>query len=173
MAEESDEALEISSYEESGTDRDDTKESMDQSTSESLQSGSLTVISMLDYLRSPTLADLYRKRHLRQNHPPKGVKTGKGKEKGDPKRISARERVKSYPNEEFIVRSSKLFCCKEVLALKKSSIEYHIKSQKHISGKKKLALVSKEESRIQKALHVCDSRTRLVGDGLPESIRVY
>ena len=81
--------------------------------------------------------------------------------------------MKSYPNEEFIVRNSKLFCraCKEVLALKKSSIEYHIKSQKHISGEKKLALVSKEESRIQKALY--DSRTRLVGDGLPDSTRVY
>ena len=100
------------------------------------------VISLLDCLRSPTPADLSRKRHLRQNPPPKGVKTGKGKEKGDPKRISACEQVKSYPNEEFIVRSSKLFCraCKEVLALKKSSIEYHIKSQKHISGKKKLML---------------------------------
>ena len=32
-----------------------------------------------------------------------------------------------------------------------------MKSQKHISGKKKLALASKEESRIQKALHVYDS----------------
>ena len=120
MAEESDEALEISSNEESGTDRDDTKESMGQSTSESLQSGSPTVISLLDYLRSPTPADLSRKRHLRQNPPPKGVKTGKGNEKGDPKRISACERVKSYPNEQFIV-CSKLFCraCKEVLTLKK------------------------------------------------------
>ena len=118
MAEESDEPLEISSNEESGTDRDDTKESMDQATSESLQSGSPTVISLLDRLRSPTPADLSRKRHLRPNPPPKGVKTGKGKEKGDPKRISACERVKSYSNEEFIVRSSKLFCraCKEVLA---------------------------------------------------------
>ena len=83
--------------------------------------------------------------------------------------------MKLYPNEELIVRSSKLFCraCKEVLALKKSSIEYHIKSQKHISGEKKLALASKEESRIQKVLHVYDSRTRLVGDGLPDSTRVY
>ena len=160
MAEESDGALEVSSNEESCTDRDDVKESIDQSISESLQSGSPTVISLLDCLRSPTPADLSRKRHERQNPPPKGVKTGKGKEKGDPKRISACERVKSYPNEEFIVRSSKLFCraCKEVLTLKNSSIEYHIKSQKHISGKKKLALVSKEESRIQKALHVYDSR---------------
>ena len=83
--------------------------------------------------------------------------------------------MKSYPNEEFIVKSSKLFChaCKEVLALKKSSSEYHIKFQKHISGKKKLALASKEESRFQKALHVYDSRTRIVGYGLPDSIRVY
>ena len=132
---------------------------MDQSISESLQCGSPTVISLLNSQRSPTPADLSRKRHLRQNPPPKGVKTSKGKENEDPKRISACERVKSYPNEKFIVRSSKLFChaCKEVLALKKSSIEYHIKSQKHISGKKKLALVSKEDSRIQKALHVYDS----------------
>ena len=75
--------------------------------------------------------------------------------------VSACEQVKSYLNEEFIVRSNKLFChaCKEVLALKISSREYHIKSQKHISGKKKLALASKEESRIQKALLVYDSRT--------------
>ena len=54
---------------------------MDQSTSESLQSGSATVISLLDRLRSPTPADLSRKRHVKRNPPPKGVKTGKGKEK--------------------------------------------------------------------------------------------
>ena len=64
MAEESDEALEMSSNEKSCTDRDDTKESMDQSTSESLQSGSPTVIFLLDHLRSPTPADLSRKRHI-------------------------------------------------------------------------------------------------------------
>ena len=161
MAEEGDEALEISSNEESGTDRDDTKESMDQSTSESPQSGSPTVISMLNRLRSPTPADLSRKRYLRQNPPPKGVKTDKGKEKGDPTRISVCEQVKLYPNEEFIVRSSKLFChaCKEVLALKKVLLSVISNPKTHISGKKKLALASKEESRIQKALHVYDSRT--------------
>ena len=70
MAEECDEALEISSNEECGTDIDDTNESMDQSTSESLQSGSFTVISLLDRPRSPTPADLSRKRHLRQIPPP-------------------------------------------------------------------------------------------------------
>ena len=40
----------------------------------------------LDRLRP---ADLSRKRYLRQNPPPKGVNMGKGKEKGDPKCISA------------------------------------------------------------------------------------
>ena len=116
-------------------------------------------------------------RQLKQNPPPKGVKRGKGKEKGekgDPKNISANKHGKTYPDEGFIVRNSKLFCraCKEVLALKKSSIEYHIKSQKHISGKKKLALKYKEESNILESLHVYDSRVHPVGDGLPDSTRV-
>ena len=67
--------------------------------------------------------------------------------------------MKSYPNEEFIVRSSKLFyrACKKVLALKKCSIEYHIKSQKHISGKKKLALAGKEEYNSESPTCVCQS----------------
>ena len=92
-----------------------------------------------------------------------------------PKNISANERVKTYPDEGFIVRNSKLFCraCKEVLALKKSSIEYHIKYQKQISGKKKLTLKNKEESNILEALHVYDSRVHPVGDGLPDSTWVY
>ena len=75
--------------------------SMEKTTPESLQSDSPSVISLLDRLRSPTSADLARKRQLKQNPPPKGhlgVKRGKGKEKGDPKNISATERVKTYPN---------------------------------------------------------------------------
>lgn len=115
---------------------------------------------------------------MKQSSPPKGVKRGKSKEKGDPKNISVNEHVKTYPDEKFIVRNSKLFCraCKEVLALKKSSFEYYnimIKSQKHIRGKKKLTLKTEEESNILEALHTCDSRVHPVGDGLPDSTRVY
>ena len=117
MAEESDEALEISSNEESGTDRDDTKKKHG-----SINFRVTTIwFTHCHFLAgSPKISNscrLSRKRHLRQNPPPKGVKTGKVKEKGDPKQISACERLKSYPNEEFIVRSSKLFCraCKEAL----------------------------------------------------------
>ena len=126
-------------------------------------------------MRPPTPSDLARKRRLQQNPPHKGVKRGKGKEKGDPKNISASERVKAYPDEQFTVSNSKLFCraCREELAIKKSSIESHIKSQKHINGKKKLALKNKEESDILQALKAYDSQVHPVGDGLPYSTRVY
>ena len=83
---------------------------MGQTTSESLQSDSPSVISLLDRLKSPTPSDLARKRQVKQNPPPKGVKRGKGKEKSDPKNTSASERVKAYLNEEFVVRNRKLFC---------------------------------------------------------------
>ena len=125
---------------------------MDQSTSESLQSGSPTVLSLLDRLRSPTPADLSRKRHLRQNPSPTGVKTDKGKEKEDPKRISACERVKSYRNEELTVRSSKLFCsaCREVLALQKVLLSV-ISNPKNTSvGKRSLHWLVKKSLEFRK-----------------------
>ena len=62
----------------SGSDPDDNfrSTSMEQTTSESLQSDSPSVISQLDRLRSPTPADLARMTQLKQNPPPKGVKRG-------------------------------------------------------------------------------------------------
>ena len=81
---------------------------------------------------------------------------GQGKEKGDPKKITASERVKAYPHEEFSVSNTRLFCrtCREELATKKSSFESHIKSQKHMNGKKKLAVKNKEDADIVQALKV-------------------
>ena len=107
MAEGNSDVVEIPSDQDSGSDPNEST-SMEQTTSESLQSDSPSVISLLDRLRSPTPADLARKRQWKQNPPPNGVKRGKGKEKGDPKNISASERVKTYPNEEFTVKSTQL-----------------------------------------------------------------
>ena len=58
----------------------------------------------------------------------------------NPKTIKPQKRVNEYPKEPFTVASGKLFCqrCREELPLKKSSIEYHIKSGKHDEGKKRL-----------------------------------
>ena len=74
----------------------------------------------------------------------------------------------------YIFYSGVQFCraCREELATKKSSIESHIKSQKHIN-RKKLALKNKEESDILQALKAYDSQVHPVGDGLPYSTRVY
>lgn len=131
--------------------------------------------SLFDRLQSPTPSDLAPKRQLSYNPPPKGVKRGKGKEKGDPKNISASEHVNAYPNEHFSVSYKKLFCCacREDLTTKKSSIESHIKSQKHRNSKKKLAVKNKEEEDIVKALTKYDSEFHPVGEGLPSSTRVY
>lgn len=126
-------------------------------------------------MRSPTPSILARKRQVKRNPPPKGVKRGKGKEKGDPKNISPNERVKAYPGEQLIVNNKKLFCraCREELPIKKSSIESHLKAQKHIKGKEKLELKNKEEADIVQALKAYDSRVHPAGSSLPDSTRVY
>ena len=76
-------------------------------------------VSLLSRLKSPTLADLARKRKVRTN-PPKGIKKGKGAVAADPKSVYAADRVKSYPNEYLTQNyNKKLFCnaCREPLAL--------------------------------------------------------
>ncbi len=57
-----------------------------------------------------------------------------------------------------------MHACREKLALKKVLLS--------IISKVQLALVGKEESGIQKPLHVYDSWTWLVGDGLLDSTQV-
>ena len=93
-----------------------------------------------------------RKRQIRRNPPPEGIKWGKGKEKGDPKHVSHIERVRAYPDEEFTVNNNKLFCsaCQKELSTKKSSVESDVRSQKHVNRKKRLALKSKREYDIAK-----------------------
>ena len=107
---------------------------------------------------------LARKRRLEQNPPLKGVKRGENKEKGI-LRIS--QPVNCVSNSKFLCRT-----CREELATKKSSIESHSQSQKHMNGKKKLALKNREESNILKALKAYESQVHSVGDGLPYSTRV-
>lgn len=68
-----------------------------------------------------------------------------------------------------------MFCiaCREEIATKKSSIESHLKSLKHVDGKKRLALKSKREADIVSTLKICDSQLHPVGNSLPYSTRVY
>ena len=96
--------------------------------------------SILERLRSPTPSDLTRKRKIRTNPPPKGVKRSKAQVASEPLSVSISARLKEFPNECLCNSGGKLFCnaCREPLSRKKSSITLHIKSTKHANGKSRL-----------------------------------
>ena len=88
----------------------DLSRSLPSSTDESSSEAPVMAVSLLSRLKSPTPADLARKRKVRTN-PPTGSKKGKGASAADPKNVSAAERVKSYPGECLVVNYNKnLFC---------------------------------------------------------------
>ena len=74
--------------------------------------------------------------------PPVGVKKGTGIAlKSDPKSVSTSERLKEFPNECLKLNfSSKLFCeaCRDVVSHKKSTLQTHLKTNKHMKGKERL-----------------------------------
>ena len=95
-------------------------------------------VNLLDRLRSPTQADLSRKRKTPSN-PPKGLKRSKGDVASEPS-VATTTRVKEFPGEHLSVVCGKLFCnaCREPVSVKKSVIILHIKSAKHAAGIQRL-----------------------------------
>ena len=91
------------------------------------------------------------------------------------KSISPADHVKAYPDEHLTVRKRKLFCsaCREEVAIKKSCIELHLKSQKHVKGKKRLVQNSQHEGKIIEVLKKYDHEVNLDGETLPDSTQVY
>jgi len=139
-----------------------------------LEGSEQQVVSLLDCLKRPQPSTLARKRKIAVN-PPKGVKKSKGVAANDPKSVCASDRVRCYPNEPLTVSNKKLFCssCREELSLKKSSIDVHIKSVKHISNKMKWKQKQEHELDIAKALTDYQSRVHPKSETLPESTRIY
>ena len=134
------------------------------------------VATLLSRLKRPTPSDLARKRKQQTNCPPVGRKISKGLAGNDPKSVSGAERVKAFPSEPFSVSSSnKLFCkaCREQLSLKKSTIELHIKSVKHIKGKERLLLKEKHQLDIVASLRAYDKEVHPAGETLPDTTRVH
>lgn len=132
------------------------------------------VFTMMDYLRQPQASTLARKRKVATN-PPKGLKRSKGVTTNDPKSVCPSDRVKAYPNELFKVSNKKLFCssCREELSLKRSSLDVHIKSSKHIKNKRKLKQKEEHELDIAEAVKDYQSKVHPKGETLPESTRVF
>ena len=133
----------------------------------SFSDSSAPVTSLLDRLA--------RKRVIEVNHPAPSRKRGKGCITNDPKSVSPAARVRAYPNEPLAVRNKKLFClgCREQLSVKKSTLELHMKSLKHVKAKERLASNEKRQLDIAKSLKKYDNEVHPSGETLPESTRVY
>ena len=137
------------------------------SSSQSSGECSETSPSLLSRLKQAPKYILTRKRGVAQNLPHAGKRRKAPKCTTKPKNVTADQRVKEFPDEKLTVYSKKLFCsaCREAVALKKSIIEQHLKSEKHIRGKEKVASKKKREQDIAEALKLC------IRQGRPSSRR--
>ena len=133
-------------------------------------------VSLLSVLKAPTPSDLSRKRKIARNPLLVGKKRVKNTNtQSNPKTIKTQKRVNEYPKEPFTVASGKLFCqgCHEELPLKKSNIEYHIKSGKHDEGKKRLGKRKANDQDIAQSLKKYNEQVHGRGETLPEQQHVF
>ena len=93
----------------------------------------------------------------------------------DLKTIRPEKRVRDYPNEPLTVSTGKLFCrgCREELRIKSSSVRNHLRSSKHLEGKKRLDRKEAREQDIAQALERYNSERHPRGETLPESQQVF
>ena len=145
------------------------------SSSQSSGECSETAPSLLSRLKQAPQSILTRKRRVAQNLPHDGKRRKAPKCTTEPKSVTADQRVKEFPDEKLTVSSKKLFCsaCREEVAVKKSIIEQHLKSEKHIRGKGKVASKEKREQDIAEALKLYDKDVHPVGETLSSDQRVY
>ena len=157
----------------SSTSRSTCLESASNSSSSTSRS---SAVSLLSVLKAPTASDLSRKRKIARNPAPVGKRRAKStNSQSNPRTIKPQQRVTEYPKEPFTVASGKLFCqgyCEE-LPLKKSSIEYHIKSGKHDDGKKKLQKRKANDLDIAQSLMKYNKEVHGQGETLPEQQQVF
>ena len=125
-------------------------------------------------LSEPKCASISRKRLIHTNQ-------GKYEGRGNKRKASygasasASDRQREYPNQHFAVVSGRLRCnaCSETLALKKSSLDKHIKSNKHTKGISRIMKDKKESQSIIQCLNKMDNRDHPSGSTLPQDMRLF
>ena len=142
---------------------------------ESGTDGDGTVTLLTQKLQSPRVSDQARKRKVSTNAPPLGKRRCGGRGSVDPKSVTPAQRVREFSNEEVTVSNRKHFClsCREELSLKRSIVCYHVKSKKHVDGKKKLQVKEAKERDIAAALCKMDESQHPKGETLPTNQRVF
>ena len=68
--------------------------------------------------------------------------------------IPSSKRVSEFPNEQLFASAGRLFCraCRKILSLKRSIVESHVKSAKHVESKEAVEQREVREKDIVEAL---------------------
>ena len=159
-------------------DRDSSHSSSEPESGEECEGpeGPGSVPSLLAKLRAPKPSELARKRKVATNYRRGGKRRcTTSSSSSEPKSVTPQQRVRQFPNEELVVSNRRLFCraCREEISLKSSSVRNHVKSVKHIDGKKKLAGKEAREQDIADALKIHNSKEHLKGETLPQQQQVF
>ena len=134
------------------------------------------VTSILDVLKAPKVSVQNRKRKVLSNSGHRGKRRcSSSSTSSEPKRVTPEQRIKEFPGEHLVVSRYKLFCkaCREELNLKRSTIQNHVRSAKHVDGKEKMAKREAREQDIAVALKAHNASEHLVGEHLPEAQQVF
>ena len=101
---------------------------LDQNAIECSTERSSSIVSILNVLKSPTVADIAYKRKTNTNAPPVGKRKHKGQSPSDLKGIEPNKRAKVFPREKLTVSGGKLFssACHKEIGLKRSTIKNHV-----------------------------------------------
>ena len=133
-------------------------------------------VSLLDRLKCPRPSELSRNRKVHCNPPPpKGKKRSSGVRGLNDPHVPPSKRLSEFPNKQLVVSAGRLFCraCREILSLKRSTIESHVKSAKHVESKKAVEQRQVREKDIAEALQRHTEVTHQKGETLPEEQRIH
>jgi len=127
-------------------------------------------------LKCPRPSELSRNRKVHCNPPPpKGKKRSSGVRGLNDPHVPPSKTLSEFPNEQLVVSAGRLFCraCREILSLKRSTVESHVKSAKHVESKKAVEQRQVREKDIAEALQRHTEVTHQKGETLPEEQRIH
>ena len=114
----------------------------DNSESESDHGASTSSAALIANRHSVKRAAIQRDRFVAKNQdPPKRCHQQVKRGWNNPKTVSVQERILAFPREYFEQRKGQLFCgaCEEFVSLKLTTVKTHIRTAKHVAGKKRCA----------------------------------
>ncbi len=148
----------------------------DDSSSENSNADSLEAVSgkVLTRLNRADPSAISRPRGLKLN-PPGERKRKRCGQSTKLRKKSLHDCVAEYPGEHLVVEKGVIFCraCRTEVSQKASSLKRHVQSQRHLSGKKRLAEETKHQQSIVRSMSRFNLEVHPHGETLPEKEQVF